>query len=119
VSRHNGLRNMVYQAFKVDPSLPMEEVRGTIPQALLMMNSVLVNTYIAATGKTYLGQALARGLPDDEIVAALYERTLARKPKARELEICRGYLKKVGDRKEALEDIFWSLLNSTEFLTKR
>jgi hypothetical protein len=119
VTRHSGLRNMVYQAFKVDPSLPMEEVQGTIPQALLMMNSVLVNTYISATGKTYLAQALAKGAPDDKIVTGLYERTLARKPKPEELAICGRYLKKVPDRKEAMEDIFWSLLNSTEFLTKR
>jgi hypothetical protein len=119
VGRHSGLRNMVYQAFKVDPSLPMQQVQGTIPQALLMMNSVLVNTYVGATGKTYLAQSLAKGLANDQIVTGIYERTLARKPKAQELEICRRYLKNLGDRKEALEDIFWSLLNSTEFLTKR
>jgi hypothetical protein len=118
VARHSGLRHMIYQTFKVDPSLPAEEVQGTIPQALLMMNSVLVNTFIAAKGKTYLADALDKGLSDDEILLALYERTLARKPSAKELAICKQYLDKVGDRKEALEDIFWSLVNSTEFLTK-
>jgi hypothetical protein len=118
VGRHTGLRNMIYQAFKMDPSLPMEEVQGTIPQALLMMNSVLVNTYVTASGKTFLAQALTRGMKDDEILTALYQRTLARKPKAEEMAICRRYLKKVNNRKEALEDIFWSLINSTEFLTK-
>jgi hypothetical protein len=119
VQRHTGLRNMVYQAFRVDPSLPAEEVQGTIPQALLMMNSALVNTFIAAKGKSYLGDALARGLPNEEIIEGLYQRALARKPKAEEVEICRRYLKKVQDRQEALEDIYWSLINSTEFLTKR
>jgi hypothetical protein len=110
---------MVYQAFKIDPSLPPDEVPGTIPQALLMMNSVLVNTYTAAQGKTFLAEALKRDLSDDDIVTALYERTLSRKPKAEELAVCRRYLKTVPDRKEALEDIFWSLVNSTEFVTKR
>src|SRR5262249_17568346 len=118
VARHTGLRNMIYQAFRVDPSMPPDEVQGTIPQALLMMNSVLVNTYVAASGKTYLAVALARNQSDEDILTALYERTLARKPKAREMKICQRYLKKVGNRKEALEDIFWSLVNSTEFLTK-
>jgi hypothetical protein len=118
VARHTGLRHMVYQAFKVDPSLPAEEVEGTIPQALLMMNSVLVTTYTAAKGKTFLSQALAKGMPDDEIVTALYEKTLARKPKAEELDTCRRYLKELGNRQEAFEDVFWSLINSTEFLTK-
>jgi hypothetical protein len=118
VARHTGLRHMIYQAFKVDPSLPAEEVQGTIPQALLMMNSVLVNTFVAAKGKTYLAEALGKGLPDDEILHALYERTLARMPSADEIAICKRYLKKVGNRKEAFEDVFWSLVNSTEFLTK-
>jgi hypothetical protein len=119
VSRHAGLRHMVYQAFKIDPSLPPAEVPGTIPQALLMMNSILVNSCTAATGKTFLAEALKKNLGDEEIVTALYERTLSRKPKAEEMAVCRRYLKAVPDRKEALEDIFWSLVNSTEFVTKR
>jgi hypothetical protein len=118
VARHSGLRHMIYQAFKVDPSLPAEEVQGTIPQALLMMNSVLVNTFVAAKGKTYLAEALGKGLSDDEILLSLYERTLARKPSSDEIATCKSYLEKVGNRKEALEDVFWSLVNSTEFLTK-
>jgi hypothetical protein len=118
VSRHSGLRHMVYQAFKIDPSLPPEDVQGTIPQALLMMNSALVNTCIKASGKTRLAQALAQGQSDEVIVTGLYERTLARKPRAEELMICKRYIHKVGNRQEALEDVYWSLVNSTEFLTK-
>jgi len=119
VARHSGLRHMIYQAFKVDPSLPAEEVQGTIPQALLMMNSVLVNTYVSATGKSLLADALKQGRTDEQILLLLYERTLARKPKPDEVAICTDYIAKVGNRQEALEDIYWSLVNSTEFLTKR
>lgn len=119
VSRHTGLRNMVYQMFKVDPSLPADEVTGTIPQALLMMNSALVQAGVAAQGKTFLAEAMAQGKSDDEILTALYERTLARKPRPEEVETCRRYVKRVANRKEALEDVFWSLINSTEFLTKK
>jgi Protein of unknown function (DUF1549)/Protein of unknown function (DUF1553) len=119
VSRHSGLRNMVYQAFKVDPSLPGDEVVGTIPQALLMMNSELVHRFVMGKGKTFLAEAFAQRLSDDEIITTLYERTLARKPKAEELASCQRYLKKVGNRQEALEDVFWGLVNSTEFLTKK
>ena len=57
---------MVYQAFKEDPSLPADEVQGTIPQALVMMNSVLVNTYVAARGKTFLAEALSKKMADDD-----------------------------------------------------
>jgi hypothetical protein len=119
VQRHTGLRNMVYQAFRVDPSLPHDEVQGTIPQALMMMNSVLVETYIAAKGNTFLAEALTKGMADEEIVIALYERTLSRPPRPRELETIQRFLRTVPDRREALEDVFWTLINSTEFLTKR
>src|SRR5207237_6641443 len=119
VARHTGLRNMVYQAFKTNPSQPQDEVQGTIPQALLMMNSALVNTYVSAQGKTFLAESLAKGMSDDDILKALYQRALARSPRSEELDTCRRYLARVGDRREALEDVFWTLINSTEFLTKR
>jgi hypothetical protein len=119
VSRHTGLRHMVYQAFKVNPSLPQDEVQGTIPQALLMMNSTLVERHVSAKGKTFLAEALAKKMSDDDILVALYERTLARRPRPEEMDTCRRYLRRVADRREAFEDIFWSLVNSTEFLTKR
>jgi Protein of unknown function (DUF1549)/Protein of unknown function (DUF1553) len=119
VSRHTGLRHMIYYAFKVDPSLSVDEVQGTIPQALLMMNSVLVNSYVAGTGKTFLAEAFDNKVSDQDILLGLYERTLARRPTPEELKICQSYMQKVNNRKEALEDVFWSLINSTEFLTKR
>ena len=84
-----------------------------------MMNSVLVNTYVSATGKSLLADALKQGRTDEQILLLLYERTLARKPKPDEVAICTDYIAKVGNRQEALEDIYWSLVNSTEFLTKR
>jgi hypothetical protein len=119
VQRHTGLRNMVYQAFKENPSTPADEVHGTIPQALLMMNSALVHAYTSAQGKTLLADQLARGQDDEQIVAALYERVLARKPTAEEQATCKRFIGKVGDRKEALEDVLWALVNSTEFLLKK
>src|SRR5581483_7124356 len=64
VQRHTGLRNMVYQAFKVDPSLPAAEIHGTIPQALMMMNSALIQARTSAKGKTVLADLLAKGQSD-------------------------------------------------------
>jgi hypothetical protein len=119
VTRHSGVRHMVYNTFRVDPSLPEREVHGTIPQALLLMNSSVVKTFTAADGKTILAELLGKKLSDEEIVAALYEKVLARKPSAEERSVCLRYIGKVGDRKEAFEDILWGLVNSTEFLIKK
>jgi hypothetical protein len=118
-TRHTGLRHMVYQAFKVNPSKSNSEIRGTIPQALLMMNSALISTCTSARGKTVLGRLLSEGRSDDQIVSALYQRVLARRPTAREQTITRRYITRVGDRYEALEDVFWALINSTEFLNRK
>ena len=54
-----------------------------------------------------------------QIVVALYQRVLARKPTADEQATCRRFIGRVGDRKEALEDVLWTLVNSTEFLIKK
>jgi uncharacterized protein DUF1553 len=119
VQRHTGLRHMVYQAFKENPSTPAEEIQGTIPQALLMMNSALVHAYTSAQGKTLLADLLAQGKSNEQIVSALYEKVLARKPTTEEQSTCARYIAKVGERKEALEDVLWALVNSTEFLIKK
>lgn len=66
-----------------------------------------------------MAESLKKDMKDEVIVTALYERTLARQPRFEELNRCRSYLNEVNNRQEALEDIFWSLINSTEFLTKR
>ena len=119
LQRHTGLRNMVYMTFRENPSLPLNEVHGKIPQALLLMNSVLVHKFTSADGKTVLAELLGKGLNDEQIVAALYQRILARKATVEELSTCQRYIAKVGSRKEALEDVAWGLVNTTEFLIKK
>ncbi len=46
--RRGGPRAVFERLFGVDPSVPNDDVLGTIPQALFMMNSGLVNGRIAA-----------------------------------------------------------------------
>jgi hypothetical protein len=51
-------------------------------------------------------------------IETLYLATLTRKPRADELEKFRAYVEKGGaakDKKKALADVFWALLNSSEF----
>ena len=113
------LRFRVEQLFGFDPSTSPDELNGTIPQALFMMNSGLVNGLTRAGGQTRLGQILGKFKNDDDALAELYLVVYAREPSAKEAQLCRDYIAKVNNRQEAFEDIFWSLLNSTEFQTKR
>ena len=52
-------------------------------------------------------------------VEELYLGVLARTPTDAEQQRAERYLKSVGNRQEAVEDLVWVLVNSTEFITKR
>jgi hypothetical protein len=105
--------------FRFDPSLKADEVEGSIPQALLLMNNPQVNRRIQTSNGSLLGRLLSVYAKDDEAIRALYVRTLARRPTDRELNKAIDYVHKVGTREEAFEDLLWVLINSTEFQTKR
>ena len=118
-SRAGGLRLLFENLFGVDPSLAGDDVLGTIPQALFMMNGPIIHNRTQARPGTLLGRIMATAPDDDAALNALYLRVLARRPTAEELKICADHLAAVGDRKEAFEDIYWSLLNTTEFISRR
>lgn len=114
-----GPRGLFDFLFGADPSTPNEDVLGTIPQALFLMNSPVINAAVRAQRNTVLGEILQANPDNRAALEALYLRVLARRPTAEEVKVCGHYLERVGDRREAFEDIFWSLLNTTEFLSRR
>ncbi len=105
--------------FGYDPSTPQEDLQGSIPQALFMMNSRQINDLVSARGNSPLARLLRQSNDDEYVLRELYRLTLSREPTPRELEICQEHYVSVRNRTEVLEDIFWCLLNSSEFLTKR
>jgi hypothetical protein len=117
--RRGDPRVLFNRLFGVDPSIPNDDVLGTIPQALFMMNSPIVNNRTAARPGTVLGQILANAPNERAALNALYVRVLSRQPTAKEVDICTRYVLGVGNVQEAFEDIYWSLINSTEFVTRR
>jgi len=62
--------------------------------------------------------ALAKmsGRPVDEVIEELYLRTVSRYPDAEERQIAKAAVAKAAEPKRGLEDVFWALLNSKEFL---
>ncbi len=118
-ARFQTLEFTFKRLFAVDPSVKADEVEGSIPQALILMNNPTINQKIEAKDTNLLARILKAYPKDDDALRMVYLRTLARKPTDRELEKCRTFITKVGNRAEAYEDILWALLNSTEFQTKR
>ena len=90
---------------------------GTIPQRLLLMNGELVRERI----KDDLFNAanrIATLSPDDAIaVEAAYLSVLTRRPSAEESSHFVGRLKGTSaqERKDRVADLFWTLMNATEF----
>ncbi|HTQ40851.1 MAG TPA: DUF1549 domain-containing protein [Pirellulales bacterium] len=113
-------RNQFDQIFGFDPSVPKDEVTGSIPQALLMMNGPQINRaingYRPGTG---LGQLLSSTTDDEAVATELYLRCLGREPNKTELQTCLTHVKQSKNRAAGFEDVLWALINSTEFLQRK
>ncbi|MBI5759070.1 MAG: DUF1553 domain-containing protein [Planctomycetales bacterium] len=88
---------------------------SNLSQALQMINGPVVHNKLRdANGR--IAKLLAANKPDDEIIHELYLAALSRKPVPAELEAAKKHIAASTDRKLAMEDIGWALLNSKEFL---
>ena len=63
-----------------------------------------------------IAKLVAANKPDDEVINELYVSALCRRPVAAELDAAKKHLAANTDKKLAMEDIGWALLNSKEFL---
>jgi len=92
-------------AVRMDPNLS---------QALHLLNGDAANERIRQGG--LVARWIKDGLPDSEIVENLFVRCYCRRPTERErIETVVAVLD-APDRTQALEDVFWALLNSPEFI---
>jgi hypothetical protein len=94
------------------------EYQTSIPQALALMNSQVVADATHPQRSQFLAAvANAPFLDTAGRIETLYLATLARRPRPDEADHFRRYIEKAGADKEkqALADVFWALLNSTEF----
>ncbi len=113
-------RGRLNLAFGYDPSERRDEIAGSVPQALLLMNAPEINAAISAKRPgTSLSKLLVEVPEDQALVEELYLRCLAREPKQTELQTCLDHVRVTGTRDDAFEDILWSLVNSTEFLNRK
>jgi hypothetical protein len=104
--------------FGFDPSEPRETISGSIPQSLAMMNSAQVAGGLRAN-RGVLSGLLEEINDNEEMFTELYLRTLSRQPTEDELARAGAYLDEVGNRKQAIEDLAWALVNSAEFRHRR
>jgi len=90
------------------------KLEPTLSQSLHLIAGDTVQTQMA-TGKV-VERLVAANLPPEAIIEDLYLRTLSRKPHGPETAAMLALFKPDPRDRQVYQDIFWSLLNSTEFL---
>lgn len=93
------------------------ERRGepNLAQSLHLINGDTINGAIKGQGGL-LDKLLAAETPPDQIIDKLYMAAVSRTPTEEEKAQLNTYVGSAENKREALEDVFWSMLNSKEFV---
>jgi len=101
---------------RFDTSNSRVEYQAGIPQALLLMNGdVVANLTDPQQSRLISGAVEAPFLDDAGRIETLFLATLTRRPTEAEAQRCLDLLKESDDKRQALSDILWALLNTSEF----
>ncbi len=90
------------------------QMEPNLSQALHLLNGDTVEQKIRSGG--LIKAMLAAKETPEQIIEELYIRSFSRKPVEKELASLKAILASAPSPKEFLDDLFWSLLNSREFL---
>jgi uncharacterized protein DUF1553/uncharacterized protein DUF1549 len=95
------------------------EYHTSIPQALTMMNNQMITDATHPDRSLLFGAIVASPFMSEAgRIEALFIASLSRKPTPEEAEKLLRYVERggvLGNKKKALSDVFWALLNSSEF----
>jgi hypothetical protein len=117
--RDQWLRQFVF-TFANDEEGEGTSFQGTIPQALMMMNGELMDQATGGKPGSFLADLLDRAGasrdPAAYMVNHLYLAALSRLPTRGEMTKAAQYVNGFPDTICVLQDLFWALLNSNEFV---
>jgi hypothetical protein len=119
--REKEMRQWMQQfvvAFGNDEGEETTTFNGTIPQALMMMNGDLIQKAVNCEPGSFLHSvALNNNLAANAKINYLFAAALSRQPTANELGVANKLFTARGnDTAAALQDIWWAVLNSNEFI---
>jgi hypothetical protein len=104
-------------AFGNDEGLEMTTFNGTIPQALMMMNGDLIKKATNGEKGSFLWKIANSNLTNAQKIDYVFMAGLARKTSRTEADIANKLLvARQGDAVAALQDMWWAILNSNEFI---
>lgn len=90
------------------------KMEPTLSQALHLMNGDLVNAKMQQGG--VIKSVIDQKLTPEQTIEQLYITCLVRKPTEAEMNALKPLLAEGTDKNKGVEDIFWALMNSREFL---
>ena len=86
----------------------------TLSQSLHLLNGSTVEPKIAAGN--LVGKMLQEKKTPPQIIEQMYIRCLSRAPRPEEMTKLLAAVNTATDKKQALDDVFWAVLNSREFM---
>jgi hypothetical protein len=113
--RPDPVRATAFLAPFDDPNSQPVDYQASIQQALMMMNGKFTEEATSPARGATVAALFASNRPMARRIEELYLVTLSRKPRPQETRRLLDYAAS-RDSKQALRDILWSLLNSTEFV---
>jgi hypothetical protein len=106
-------------AFGTDEGDDSTTFNGSIPQVLMMFNGDLIKNAVSTGKGGFLDRVAASSMPNAGKIETIYMAALARKPSGPELAMAnRMVAARKGDVIGALQDVWWAVLNSNEFILK-
>jgi hypothetical protein len=118
--RDAWMRQFIF-TFANDETEESSTFQGTIPQALMMMNGEIMTEAVSCKPGSFLHSVVESAprqsrSPATYMVSSLYMSALSRHPSAKELATAGSFLEGSPDSLQVLQDLFWALLNSNEFI---
>jgi hypothetical protein len=104
-------------AFGTDDGADTTTFNGSIPQVLMMFNGPLIKAATEAGNGSFLDSVASSGASNAQKIEILYRAAFARRPTRREIAVANALLgAREGDATAALQDVWWAVLNSNEFI---
>lgn len=102
--------------FGTDEGDETTSFNGTIPQVLMMFNGGLVKQATNSKNGSFLSKVINARLKPAVKLEYLFKAAFAREPSRKEAETLKGTLAAYKTEAEWLTDIWWSMINSNEFV---
>ncbi len=104
-------------AFGTDEGDEATTFNGSIPQALMLFNGELTKNATSKDEGSFIDRVARSGRSPQDRVTQLFMAGMARRPNRNEVQVASQLLKaRDGDEKEMLQDMWWAIINSNEFI---